>query len=84
MFGRYHPVFYRTREIQPLKRKRILVSRRLEENGGAEHGRENILETYYNLHPWRDLFYALGTSYIGNPVYNRNRGPVIVPSVRMH
>ncbi len=53
-------------------------------DGNLNYGRENILETYYNLHAWRGLFYALGGSYIVNPGYNRDRGPVIVPSVRMH
>jgi hypothetical protein len=33
---------------------------------------------------WRGLFYSLGASFIVNPGYNRDRGPVIVPSVRMH
>jgi carbohydrate-selective porin OprB len=53
-------------------------------DGKLNYGRENILEAYYNLHAWRGLFYSLGASYIGNPGYNRDRGPVIVPSVRMH
>ncbi len=49
-----------------------------------KYGRENIIEGYYNWHAWRGLFYALGASYIANPGYNRDRGPVIVPSARMH
>ena len=53
-------------------------------DGNLNYGRENILETYYNLHAWKGLFFALGASYIDNPGYNRDRGPVIVPSVRMH
>jgi high affinity Mn2+ porin len=53
-------------------------------DGNLTYGRENILETYYNLHTWRGLFYALGASYVANPGYNRDRGPVIVPSIRMH
>jgi len=53
-------------------------------DGNLNYGRENIVEAYYNLQAWRGLFYALGVSYIANPGYNRDRGPVIVPSVRMH
>jgi len=53
-------------------------------DGNLNYGRENILETYYNVHAWRGLFYSVGASYITNPGYNRDRGPVVVPSVRMH
>ncbi|MHB1023799.1 MAG: carbohydrate porin [Acidobacteriaceae bacterium] len=53
-------------------------------DGKLNYGRENILEGYYNLHTWRGVYYALGCSYIAHPGYNRDRGPVIVPSVRMH
>jgi hypothetical protein len=53
-------------------------------DGYLNYGRENILESYYNAHAWRGLFFALGLSYIDNPGYNRDRGPVWVPSVRTH
>ncbi len=53
-------------------------------DGTLNYGRENIVETYYNLHVWRGLFYALGFSFIDHPGYNRDRGPVFVPSVRGH
>lgn len=53
-------------------------------DGKLNYGRENIVEGYYNLHTWRGIYYALGGSYIVHPGYNRDRGPVIVPSVRMH
>ena len=48
------------------------------------YGRETIEESYYNLHAWRGLYFALGLSHIDNPGYNRDRGPVWVPSVRTH
>jgi len=48
------------------------------------YGRENIVETYYNLHAWRGLFYAVDVQHINNPGYNRDRGPVWVGSVRVH
>jgi high affinity Mn2+ porin len=53
-------------------------------DGTLNYGRENILESYYNLHVWRGLFYALGFSFVENPGYNRDRGPVYVPSIRGH
>jgi high affinity Mn2+ porin len=53
-------------------------------DGRLNYGRENTEEGYYNLHIWRGLFFALGFSHIDNPGYNRDRGPVWVPSVRGH
>jgi hypothetical protein len=53
-------------------------------DGRLNYGRENIVESYYNWHTWRGLFFALGLTHIDNPGYNRDRGPVWVPSVRMH
>src|SRR5277367_1867244 len=53
-------------------------------DGHLNYGRENIVESYYNWHTWRGVFFALGLSHIDNPGYNRDRGPVWVPSVRMH
>lgn len=53
-------------------------------DGDLTYGRENIVESYYNLHSWRGVYYALGASYITDPGYNKSRGPVIVPSVRLH
>lgn len=53
-------------------------------DGRLRYGRENIEEGYYNLHTWRGLYFALGLSHIANPGYNRDRGPVWVPSVRGH
>jgi hypothetical protein len=53
-------------------------------DGKLNYGRENIVESYYNLHAWRGLFYALDVQHIGNPGYNRDRGPAWVGSVRAH
>ena len=48
------------------------------------YGRENIVETYYTLHAWRGIYPSLGLQHINNPGYNRDRGPVIVPTLRLH
>jgi high affinity Mn2+ porin len=53
-------------------------------DGRLNYGRENILESYYTAHVWRGIYLAAGLHYIVNPGYNRDRGPVIVPSVRAH
>jgi len=53
-------------------------------DGRLNYGRENILESYYNLHVWHGLFYALDVQHIGDPGYNRDHGPVWVGSIRMH
>ena len=53
-------------------------------DGKLNYGRENVLETYYTLHLWRGIFPAAGLQYAVNPGYNRDRGPVIVPTLRLH
>jgi len=53
-------------------------------DGKLNYGRENILESYYTLHAWRGIFPAVGLQYMVNPGYNRDRGPVIVPTLRLH
>ncbi len=53
-------------------------------DGRLNYGRENTEEAYYNLHTFRGLFFALGLSHIDDPGYNRDRGPVWVPSIRTH
>ena len=53
-------------------------------DGNLNYGRENIVESYYNWHVWRGMFYAVDVQHIANPGYNRDRGPVWVGSVRAH
>jgi high affinity Mn2+ porin len=53
-------------------------------DGQLTYGRENILESYYTVHVWRGIYLAPGAQHINNPGYNRDRGPVIVPSFRAH
>jgi high affinity Mn2+ porin len=53
-------------------------------DGGLRYGRENILESYYTVHAWRGIYLAPGLQYVVNPGYNRDRGPVVVPSFRAH
>jgi high affinity Mn2+ porin len=53
-------------------------------DGKLSYGRENIVESYYTVHAWRGIYLAPGLQYIVNPGYNRDRGPVVVPSFRAH
>ena len=53
-------------------------------DGTLNYAREDILESYYNLHAWRGLFYALDAQFVEHPGYNQDRGPVLVEAVRMH
>ena len=53
-------------------------------DGRLNYGRETIEEAYYTLHFWRGFYPSAGALHINNPGYNRDRGPVIVPSLRLH
>lgn len=53
-------------------------------DGGLSYGRENIVESYYTVHVWRGIYLAPGVQHIDNPGYNRDRGPVVVPTLRAH
>lgn len=53
-------------------------------DGKLNYSRENILESFYTLHAWRGIFPAFGLQYAVHPGYNGDRGPVIVPTLRLH
>jgi hypothetical protein len=53
-------------------------------DGNLNYAREDIVESYYNMHTWRGIYYSLDEQFIAHPGYNQDRGPVMVESVRMH
>jgi high affinity Mn2+ porin len=53
-------------------------------DGALRYGREDIVETYYTAHFWRGIYIAPGLQHIKNPGYNQDRGPVLVPTLRLH
>ena len=53
-------------------------------DGRLTYGRENIVETYYTMHVWRGFYPSFGFQYVDHPGYNRDRGPVVVPTLRLH
>jgi high affinity Mn2+ porin len=53
-------------------------------DGRLNYRRENIIEAYYTAHVWRGIYVSPGLQHLNNPGYNRDRGPVLVPSARLH
>jgi high affinity Mn2+ porin len=53
-------------------------------DGALRYGRESVVESYYTAHTWRGFYLGPDLQYIVNPGYNRDRGPVLVPSFRLH
>lgn len=47
-------------------------------------GPERILETYYSVALWHFAHLSFDYQWIGDPAYNRDRGPVSVYAVRLH
>jgi high affinity Mn2+ porin len=53
-------------------------------DGALTYGHEKIFEGFYTVHLWRGIFGSFDLQHINNPGYNKDRGPVVVPAVRLH
>ena len=53
-------------------------------DGGLNYGREQIFEAYYTAHIWRGISVAADVQHVNHPGYNRDRGPALVTSFRIH
>ena len=53
-------------------------------DGALTYGPEKIFEGFYTAHLWRGFFMAFDAQHFNDPGYNRARGPVWVPAVRLH
>jgi hypothetical protein len=53
-------------------------------DGGLAYGRESVSETYYTAHVRGGLYLAAQISFVNNPGFNRDRGPIVVPGLRAH
>jgi high affinity Mn2+ porin len=53
-------------------------------DGRLNYGREQILEAYYNWSLGLGISVGFDLQRIVNPGYNRDRGPILVPSLRVH
>lgn len=53
-------------------------------DGALSYEREQIVEAYYTARLTRGVYASLDLQHVQNPGYNRDRGPVFVPAVRLH
>lgn len=53
-------------------------------DGRLNYGPEQLVETYYNHVISKGTTLGFDIQCMKNPGYNRDRGPVVVPSVRLH
>jgi hypothetical protein len=53
-------------------------------DGALRYGPERIVEGYYTASLGRGIYLSLDVQAIGDPGYNRDRGPVVVPAIRFH
>jgi high affinity Mn2+ porin len=53
-------------------------------DGNLNYGWEKILETYYEFQIWKPVHATVDYQFIGDPAFNRDRGPVSVFGVRLH
>jgi high affinity Mn2+ porin len=53
-------------------------------DGALAYGHEKIFEGFYTAHLWRGFFASFDLQHINNPGYNKDRGPVTVPGLRLH
>jgi high affinity Mn2+ porin len=53
-------------------------------DGSLNYAREDIVESYYNAHLWRGVSLAPDLQWVVHPGYNKDRGPVVVPGLRVH
>ena len=53
-------------------------------DGRLRYGPEYVSETYYSVRVFPGVFASLDLQHVSNPAYNRDRGPVWIPSLRFH
>jgi len=53
-------------------------------DGRLQYGPECIWESYYNARLFPGFFASFDLQHVSNPAYNQQRGPLWIPSVRLH
>ena len=53
-------------------------------DGRLQYGPEYISETYYSARLFPGFFASFDLQHVSNPAYNQDRGPVWIPSIRLH
>jgi len=56
----------------------------LDGDGALTYGSENVVEAYYNLAVWKEVYVTPDYEFVVNPASNRDRGPVSVFGIRLH
>ena len=53
-------------------------------DGRLQYAPETIWESYYNARLFGGFFAGFDLQHVANPAYNQDRGPVWIPSIRLH
>jgi len=53
-------------------------------DGSLQYSPERVWETYYSARLFRGFFASVDLQHVLNPAYNKDRGPVWIPSLRLH
>lgn len=53
-------------------------------DGRLRYGPEYVWETYYSAQLFHGFFASIDLQRVANPAYNQDRGPVWIPSIRLH
>jgi len=53
-------------------------------DGRLQYGPEYIWETYYKARIFPGFFMSFDLQHVSNPAYNQDRGPIWIPSIRLH
>jgi high affinity Mn2+ porin len=53
-------------------------------DGRLTYGPEYVAETYYSARLFRGFVATFDLQHVSNPAYNQDRGPVWIPSLRLH
>jgi len=53
-------------------------------DGALQYAPEYVEESYYSAQITRNFFATIDLQHVANPAYNQVRGPVWIPSIRLH
>ena len=53
-------------------------------DGNLRYGHERALESFYTYHVRRGVYLSPSLQWIASPGYNRDRGAVLIASLRTH
>ena len=56
----------------------------LDGDGKLDYGWEKVLETYYDFPLWTNTHLAADYQFVGDPTFNKARGPVNILGARLH